>query len=82
MAWIDGAMCERCWIEMKGTWEDAGVDDDGLPLEKLVAVREPVRIREPEIEICVRCELPTIWGVYVRWDKDPEPGAELESPDG
>ena len=51
-------ICERDWIERNSTW-------DG---DRLVSLRMPVRLTEPEVERCSYCGGPTILGAFVRDD--------------
>lgn len=68
MAWINAACCERCWITREGTWEQSPDDPE---LQRLVALREPVRLNPPDrgpllVENCHFCHWPTFAGIYVR----------------
>lgn len=57
MSWTQ-PICEACWIERESVWKD----------DKLILIRKPVRVLEPELERCSYCCSPTIMGVYVRDD--------------
>lgn len=52
-------ICERCWIEKNSTWEGG---------QRLISIRRPTRLKDPEVERCSYCGLPTIFGAYVRDD--------------
>jgi hypothetical protein len=55
-AWTH-ACCEACWFKRQGTFNEQG---------HLIELRHPVRILEPELEVCCFCGQATIFGVYVR----------------
>jgi hypothetical protein len=70
MAWINGPVCERCWVEREGEWEP-NPDDPGQV--RLVSLRQPVRLINPapdggefRIESCHFCGWPTFIGIYQR----------------
>jgi hypothetical protein len=68
MTWVDAPICERCWVEREGTWEEADGDVD---LVRLVALRQPLRMINPingefRIENCHFCDWPTFCGIYQR----------------
>lgn len=67
MAWINAPMCEACWVDRHSVWEavpEMSMRD--IQATRLVSVEVPVRLREPELEVCHWCMRPTIFGVYVR----------------
>jgi hypothetical protein len=67
VSWINAPICERCWIERNSEWEAVpSMSMRDLNATRLVSIRMPVRILEPEIEICHWCIHPTIFGAYVR----------------
>lgn len=63
MAQWNHAICERDWINRRATWTP-------LPKggEALESVPQPVRLKEPSLELCCFCGEPTIFGVYLRHD--------------
>ena len=58
----DAPICERCWIDREAVW------DENADQDLLIGLRLPVRLMEPELEVCSFCGLPTFIGVYVRAD--------------
>ena len=49
--------CEACWFRREGTFDEQ---------DRLLELRRPVRVAEPELEVCCFCGQATIFGVYVR----------------
>lgn len=70
-------ICERCWIEAEGVW----VSDIATGTESLSALRFPVRLTEPTIEVCAWCGQPTIIGAYKRADPRSVPFPAREGDD-
>ncbi len=64
-------ICERDWIERNSVWEEVPGLPDGQA--RLVSIRQPVRLNEPEVERCSYCGGPTIFGAYVRDDPATAP---------
>jgi hypothetical protein len=60
------AICERDWINQKGTWESA--PEFGADAVVLVEFIRPVVLRDPVLERCCFCGEPMIFGAYVRQD--------------
>lgn len=58
-------ICESCWIEKNSEWENI---PDKVDVQRLSSIRMPVRLTNPEIEICGWCGNPTIFGAYLRAD--------------
>lgn len=57
MTWLNLPCCERCWIERHTTYHAKTQE---------MQVRQPVRMKEPELETCGFCGQPTISGIFVR----------------
>lgn len=55
MGHINAPCCEACWISKRAVVKDG---------EMLVPV--PVRITQPDVEVCHYCGAPTIFGCYIR----------------
>lgn len=60
-------ICERCWIDQRGTWEDC---EDGSDCIRLVSLVWPVVVGggEHRLEVCAFCMGYTILGAFVRQD--------------
>lgn len=59
MPWDNVPICERCWIEREAVWDENDSD-------VMVGLRLPVRLIEPDLEVCHFCGHPTFIGVFVR----------------
>jgi len=55
MPWINAPICEACWIAQHAQYIDGALQ-----------IRRPVRLTDPDLEVCHRCEALTIFGAYVR----------------
>ena len=69
-------LCDHCWIEMYGNFDD----DDCL-----VSFRVPTRVvsdpEKPEIEQCCKCGRFTMGGIFIRIDPDTVPYARIRDED-
>jgi hypothetical protein len=65
----DHPCCERCWINRSSKVTDEGVE-----------IKRPTIVRDPPIERCHWCNLPTIMGIYVRFDPERVPFPEINKP--
>ena len=64
MSYCNAPQCERCWMEKRG---EVSINEEG---NVRFQVATPVRLTQPELEVCAWCGEPTIFGVYVRARRD------------
>lgn len=57
--WVNAPICEADWIDQNAEWDPENP-------QRLLSLRNPVRLTEPVVEQCAWCGGPTIFGVYVR----------------
>lgn len=69
-------ICEACWIEREGEWEQ--VPGAGTGTKRLVSVRVPTVLKSASLELCAYCGGPTIMGAYTRADSASVPFPRIE----
>lgn len=61
-------VCSRCWRAFGVGY--AVADQKHTDAEHLKLHPEPVRIREPDTEVCALCQHPTRSGIFMRIDPE------------
>ena len=67
-------ICEACWIDKEGQWEE--IDEVH---SRLVTLRQPVMTREAGLHQCALCGGPTFVGIFQRIDPATVPYPALDS---